>query len=65
MEHKFPYKWFLKDGFPAKGIEKHNLKVFGTFICGGGSSFGYKLAGYNHLGGVEKMNAEYNSKKTK
>ena len=53
MEHKFPYKWFLKDGFPAKGIEKHNLKVFGTFICGGGSSFGYKLAGYNHLGGVE------------
>lgn len=53
MEHKFPYKWFLKDGFPAKGIEKHNLKVFGTFICGGGSAFGYKLAGYNHLGGVE------------
>lgn len=53
MEHKFPYKWYLKDGFPAKGIEKHNLKVFGTFICGGGSSFGYKLAGYNHLGGVE------------
>jgi DNA (cytosine-5)-methyltransferase 1 len=53
MEHKFPYKWFLKDGFSAKGIEKHNLKVFGTFICGGGSSMGYKLAGYNHLGGVE------------
>lgn len=51
--HKFPYKWNLKDGYPAKGIEKHNLKVFGTFICGGGSTMGYKLAGYNHLGGVE------------
>lgn len=52
-EHKFPYKWNLKDGYPAKGIEKNNLKVFGTFICGGGSTMGYKLAGYNHLGGVE------------
>ena len=51
--HKFPYKWYLKDGYPAKGIEKHGLKVFGTFICGGGSSMGYKLAGYEHLGGVE------------
>jgi DNA (cytosine-5)-methyltransferase 1 len=52
-EHKFPYKWFLKDGYPAKGIAKHGLKVFGTFICGGGSTMGYKLAGYDHLGGVE------------
>jgi DNA (cytosine-5)-methyltransferase 1 len=39
-------------------IEKANFtkdkgNVFGTFICGGGSSFGYKLAGFNHLGGVE------------
>lgn len=24
-----------------------------SFICGGGSTMGYKLAGYNHLGGVE------------
>ena len=53
MSHKFPYKWYLKDGFPTKDIEKHNLKVFGTFICGGGSTIGYKLAGFNHLGGVE------------
>lgn len=52
-EHKFPYKWYLKDGYPAKGIEKHDCTVFGTFICGGGSTMGYKLAGYNHLGGVE------------
>lgn len=50
---KFPYGWLLKDGYPAKGVKYHGLKVFGTFICGGGSSMGYKLAGYNHLGGVE------------
>lgn len=52
-EHRFPYKWYLKDGYPAKGIEPHNSSVFGTFICGGGSSMGYKLAGFHHLGGVE------------
>ena len=52
-DHKFPYNWNLTDGYPAKGREKHNLKVFGTFICGGGSTMGYKLAGYDHLGGVE------------
>jgi len=51
--HKFPYRWNLADGYPAKGIEHHGRKVFGTFICGGGSSMGYKLAGYDHLGGVE------------
>lgn len=50
---KFQYKWYLKDGYPAKGIDQHNKTVFGTFICGGGSSMGYKLAGFNHLGGVE------------
>jgi len=53
MSHKFPYEWNLKNGYPAKGIESHGLKVFGTFICGGGSSMGYKLAGFEHLGGVE------------
>jgi DNA (cytosine-5)-methyltransferase 1 len=52
-KHKFPYKWYLKNSYPAEGIEKHNKNVFGTFICGGGSTMGYKLAGYNHLGGVE------------
>jgi len=52
-KHRFPYKWKLADGYPAKGIDYHGCKVFGTFICGGGSSMGYKLAGYDHLGGVE------------
>lgn len=53
MSHKFPYEWRISDGYPAKGISYHGKTVFGTFICGGGSSMGYKLAGYNHLGGVE------------
>ena len=52
-KHKFAYKWNLSDGYPAPGIKKHGLKVFGTFICGGGSTMGYKLAGFDHLGGVE------------
>ena len=46
----FPYRWNLKNGFPK---ENNGLNVFATFLCGGGSSMGYKLAGYNHLGGVE------------
>jgi DNA (cytosine-5)-methyltransferase 1 len=48
-KHRFPYKWYLKNGYP----ESNGLKVFGTFICGGGSTMGYKLAGFEHLGGVE------------
>lgn len=53
IAHKFPYRWHLKDGYPAGGIEPNGLKVFGAFICGGGSTMGYKLAGFDHLGGVE------------
>lgn len=48
-KHRFNYKWYLKDGYP----KSHGLKVFGTFICGGGSTMGYKLARFEHLGGVE------------
>lgn len=51
--HKFPYRWNLSDGYPAARIKYHGRKVFGTFICGGGSTMGYKLAGWNHIGGVE------------
>jgi DNA (cytosine-5)-methyltransferase 1 len=53
LKNKFEYKWNLSDGYPAPNIEKNNLNVFGTFISGGGSTMGYKLAGFNHLGGVE------------
>lgn len=52
-DHRFPYRWNLADGYPAKGIKPNGCKVFGTFICGGGSTMGYKLAGFTHLGGVE------------
>jgi len=44
----FDYNWSLKD-YP----KKKKFTVFGTFLCGGGSTMGYKLAGYNHIGGVE------------
>lgn len=45
--HKFPYKWKLADGYPAKGIKHHGTTVMTTFACGGGSTMGYKLAGYD------------------
>jgi len=51
--HLFPYKWNLANSYPSKNITKNDYNVFGTFICGGGSTMGYKLAGFNHLGGVE------------
>ncbi len=62
MTPHFPYLWNLSDGYPAAGIDYHGCKVFGTFLCGGGSSMGYKLSGFDHLGGVEidqKMAAVY------
>jgi len=49
-EHRFPYRWRLAE-LPKP--EADAPSVFGTFICGGGSTMGYKLAGFNHLGGVE------------
>lgn len=42
------FDWKMSD-YPVTA----GLKVFGTFVCGGGSTMGYKLAGYEHLGGVE------------
>jgi len=46
QEHKFPYNWTLKDTV----FTKDKGKVFSCFACGGGSSFGYKLAGFDVLG---------------
>ena len=46
----FSYRWNLSDGYPAKGIKKNNLKVFSTFACGGGSTMGYRLAGFDVIG---------------
>lgn len=45
-EHKFPYKWSLKDTV----FTKDKGKVFSCFACGGGSTMGYKLAGFDVLG---------------
>lgn len=42
--------WNLKD---LKFVLKKNIKVFSCFHCGGGSSMGYKLNGFDVLGGVE------------
>ena len=46
MKHKYPYKWTLKDAV----FTKDKGKVFSCFACGGGSSFGYKLAGFDVIG---------------
>lgn len=44
--HKFPYKWTLKDAI----FTKDKGKVFSCFSCGGGSTMGYKLAGFDVIG---------------
>jgi len=49
-EHRFPWKWWLKD---LPSVPQNGLKVFSCFACGGGSSMGYKLAGYTVLGNCE------------
>ena len=45
-KHRFPYEWTLKD---AK-FTKDKGTVFSCFACGGGSTMGYKLAGFDVLG---------------
>jgi len=45
-EHKFPYEWNLKDAV----FTKDKGTVFSCFACGGGSTMGYKLAGFDVLG---------------
>lgn len=48
--HKFPWKWYFSD---LEKVEKNGKTVFSCFSCGGGSSMGYKLAGYDVIGNVE------------
>ena len=49
-EHRFPWRWRLAD---LGRVRRHGRTVFSCFACGGGSSMGYKLAGYEVLGNVE------------
>lgn len=46
----FSWKWKLSE-FDKR--PKHNHTVFSCFSCGGGSSMGYKLAGYDVVGNCE------------
>lgn len=43
----FTYKWNLKD---LEKVTKNGYKVFSCFAGGGGSSQGYKMAGYDVIG---------------
>ena len=45
-KHKFPYEWTLKDA----NFKKDKGTVFSCFACGGGSTMGYKLAGFDVIG---------------
>jgi DNA (cytosine-5)-methyltransferase 1 len=45
-KHKFPYEWTLKDAV----FTKDKGKVFSCFASGGGSTMGYKLAGFDVIG---------------
>ena len=49
-DHRFPWKWNLAD---LKYVKGNGKKVFSCFSCGGGSSMGYKLAGYEMIGCCE------------
>ena len=45
-KHIFPYTWTLKNAI----FTKNKGKIFSCFACGGGSTMGYKLAGFDVLG---------------
>jgi DNA (cytosine-5)-methyltransferase 1 len=45
--HRFPFCWKKDD---LDRVARHGHKVFSTFSCGGGSSFGYKMAGFDVIG---------------
>lgn len=46
FSHRFSYRWTLKDAV----FTKDKGKVFSCFACGGGSTMGYKLAGFDVIG---------------
>jgi DNA (cytosine-5)-methyltransferase 1 len=46
-DHIFTYKWKLSD---LDKVKKNGLKVFSTFACGGGSTMGYKMSGFDVIG---------------
>ena len=55
--NRFDWKWYLSEIKQDKDVT-----VFSTFSCGGGSSMGYKRAGFKVLGNVEidpKINKMY------
>lgn len=43
----FTYKWNLSD---LEKVPKNGLNVFSCFACGGGSTMGYKMSGFNVIG---------------
>ena len=45
-KHRYNYNWNLKDTI----FTKNKGKVFSCFACGGGSTMGYKLAGFDVIG---------------
>jgi DNA (cytosine-5)-methyltransferase 1 len=45
-KHEFNYNWTLKDTV----FTKDKGKVFSCFACGGGSTMGYKLSGFDVIG---------------
>lgn len=49
-DHRFPWKWNLTD---LMDVKSNGKTVFSCFSCGGGSSMGYKLAGYQMVGCCE------------
>lgn len=55
MNNKQEWKWNKTD-YP----EKNGLKVFSCFACGGGSTMGYKLAGFDVIGAndIDKQMAD-------
>lgn len=58
MKCKFPFNWTLKNSI----FTKDKGTVFSCFACGGGSTMGYKLAGFDVIGCNEidpKINEVY------